>query len=149
MSKFKGGRSKAVEDGWVDHVTVLVTVSVTEGKDFWLVRIVRSHNYWQPLVIHDVQGKGNPMTQNLSYSSTCICDKYFPGLLVEFLVGPVSVEVFQLHCKSVVLPQQDSLVGRGPIRPSKKPLGCPASSSSLPYTLLASWKCVIWFTCSP
>ena len=59
MSKFKGGRSKAVEDGWVDHVTVLVAVSVTEGKDVRLVHIVCSQYYWQLLVIHDVRGKGH------------------------------------------------------------------------------------------
>ena len=59
MSKSEGGRSKAVEYGWVDPVTVLVAVSVTEREDVQLVHVVRSQHYGQPLVVRDVLGENN------------------------------------------------------------------------------------------
>ena len=73
MSKSEGGRSEAVEDGWVDPVAVLVAVSATEGEDVQLVHVVRSQHYGQPLVVCDVLGKGSTMTLSFTYLSTCIC----------------------------------------------------------------------------
>ena len=106
VTKSECSSGKAVEDCGVDLRTVLLAVPTAQGYDVQLCHEVSSDNNWQPLVVCDVLEQ-DVISRNGWLTHLHLCNKNPPGLLVELLVLPVRIEVGELRCQPVVLPQPD------------------------------------------